>query len=186
MSRHTNARHKDSNPDQLMWRVVDYLRSNPGEYLTRHDVAVKFNVSDTIVDAQLAPAVAAGFLHREDVGGDGVVWRIPPKGRRFPKPHTPALVAATRAMRAEKAAARRFEFGSITIEHGIPLAPVPLQASPWASVFDQMRPGDSFQLATTMRTAFGHAQLKYRKKVPRALFATRKISETHLRVWRTA
>lgn len=171
--------------EHLMWRVVDYMNANPGEVLTRNDVAVKFNAAASTIDTLLAPAVSAGWLKRDHDTPDGTVWRHPKTKSNFPRPFTPSLAAAARASRAKRAV-RRVEFDAIVIESTIPISDAPKASSQWAALFNRMRPGDSFQLPSVSTAALCHAKLKYCKTVETARFVTRKVSGTHTRIWRTA
>lgn len=63
-------------------RVLAFFQQNPGEELTRRDVAVKFGLDLTSVPTALAAAVEAGLLvWRREAGGLGVYCAPPPAGK---------------------------------------------------------------------------------------------------------
>lgn len=168
--------------DSLIWRVVDYLSANPGERLTRSDVATKFDADAAAIDGELAPAVASGHLIREPHDEDGIVWRLRYRGMKFPAPFTGTLQAARKAAKARAL----IDVTAFKIESGIPLAEPTKRTNQWDSLFIQFKPGDSAEYANELRMAVAHAQAKYRKKAPGVVFAIRKVSETHSRIWRTS
>ena len=57
-------------PGSTVARVLTFFEQNPGEELTRSDVAVKFGLGLTSVSGTLASAVEAGMLtwQRNDAG----------------------------------------------------------------------------------------------------------------------
>lgn len=64
-------------------RVLAFFQQNPGEELTRRDVAVKFGLDLTSVPTALASAVEAGLLvWRREAGGLGVYCAPPPAGKQ--------------------------------------------------------------------------------------------------------
>ncbi len=170
--------------DSLAWRVIDFLGANPGESLTRSDVATKFDIDHAVVDTLLAPAVDAGQLVRDVGGADGVVWRLVQPKAKFPQPFTSSLMAAKRAARARRNAL--IDISSFVIEKDIPLVEPLRRENQWNNLFSQMIPGDSVKVPNEARMALAHAQAKYRKTATNVTFAIRKISDTHTRIWRTA
>jgi hypothetical protein len=169
--------------DSLAWRVIDYLRANPGERLMRSDVATKFSVEASSVDTQLAGAVMAGQLIRDCHDEDGVVWRLQYRGGGFPVVFAGTLAAARKAARAKRNAL--IDISAFKIEKGIPLIEPARRINQWNRLFDGMEPGDSVLVPNEARMALSHAQLKYRKTASHVIFAIRKVSETHTRIWRT-
>jgi hypothetical protein len=170
--------------DSLAWRVLDFLQANPGEELTRGDIAVKFNIEASAVDSLLAPAVSAGHLVREVGGADGVIWKPNAARGRFPKPFVGSVDASRRAVRAHRQSL--IDISSFTIEKDIPLVDVMRRVNQWNALFARMELGDSFLLPQSARMAAAHAQAKYRKSAREVMFAMRKVSDTHSRIWRTA
>jgi hypothetical protein len=67
------------------------------------------------------------------------------------------------------------------IEEGIPIPPGKLRCSKLLETIRQMKPGDSFVCPRTEQVQLGY--LSRRENVK---FASRKIDETHIRVWRVA
>jgi hypothetical protein len=170
--------------DSLTWRVIDYLGANPGERLTRSDVATKFGFDASAVDSELAGAVMAGQLLRETSDEDGIVWRLRYRGARFPAPFTGTLAAARKAVRAKRHAL--IDISGFKIEKGIPLIEPVKRVNQWNKLFDGMETGDSVLVPNEARMALAHAQAKYRKTATHVVFAIRKVNETHTRMWRTA
>jgi len=170
--------------DSLVWRVLDFLQANPGERLTRSDVATKFGADAATIDAELAPGVDAGQLVRETDDGDGVIWRRP-RHRSVPRPFAGSITAAKRATRQ---APRTFDVSAIKIEPDIPI-PDPNRGtirSAWFGVFERMTAGDSFAAPDEARSSIAHAVAVFRKRRPHTRFVTRTISKTQFRIWRTA
>ncbi len=184
MARNTANSARSLPQDHLMWRVVDYLTANPTEVLTRSDIVAKFDAAASQVDSLLSTAVAAGMLRREEGTADGTVWSRPRQRGNFPRPYVPSVAAAGRAHRAARRAARRIAFDAIVVESGIPVAETTKPGGQWNALFDRMRPGDSFQLPNVSAAALSHAKLKYCRLKAGARFVTRKVSDTHTRIWR--
>ena len=171
--------------DSLIWRVVDYLSANPGERLTRSDVAKKFDADAAAIDGELAPAVASGHLIREPHDEDGIIWRLRYRGAKFPAPFTGTLAAAQRAVKTRRHTL--IDVSMFEIEKGVPLVEPAVRRNRWNELFGRMEPGDSFQVPDSARMALSHAQANYRKtQAQHVRFAIRKVSETHTRIWRTS
>ena len=170
--------------DSLAFKVIDYFRGHPDEVLTQRDVAKKFDVAPAAVDNMLMPAVASGHLARSQSDEYGVIFRLP-KRPGFPQPFTPSLNEAVKRNRARNLF--RLDVSAITIEKDIPVCDAYVRRAPWASIFDKMEVGDSFQLPKAGKASAAHAVSSYRKKGHDAVrFALRQVSETHIRIWRTA
>lgn len=171
--------------DSLGFRVVDYFKSHPDEVLTPRDIASKFDTAPSSVDTMLASAVQAGHLARGQSDAYGVIYRLPQSMRKgFPQPFTPSLKEAVKRNRARNLF--RLDVSAVTIEKDIPIADSYVRRAPWASIFDRMEVGDSFQLPKAGKMAVSHAFSAYRKNGHQAVrFALRQISDTHVRVWRT-
>lgn len=56
---------KKPRKDSVAWKVVDFLEGNPGEELTRHDIAEKFDIDPVQVDDALRTVMASGHIVRE-------------------------------------------------------------------------------------------------------------------------
>jgi hypothetical protein len=179
------AKHR-SPQDALSWRVIDFLGANPGERLTRSDVVAKFGVKASTVDDALASAVAAGQLIREVNDEDGVVWRLRYRAAKFPAPFSGTLAAARKAVRARRKPPVVVDFASIKIESGVAVPALPKKGSNWNRLFDRMAPGQSFELPLEARDAASHARHAYRSKRPAVVLSVRKVSDTTVRVYRTA
>ena len=168
--------------DSLAWRVCDYLRANPGEELMRGDVATKFNVSPAAIDGELQPAVSAHLLERVQTDDSGIVWRLRAQSKgSFPRPFASSVAAARRAVRSHQL----IDISAFIIEKGVPLIEPMKRINQWSRLFDRMELGDSFQVPNEARMALAHAQAKYRKTKTGVMFAIRKVSESHSRIWRT-
>lgn len=161
--------------DSLAWRVVEFLKGNPGEELNRSDIAKKFSVDTSMIDTYLAPAVHAKLLARASDGVDEPTWRLIYPNVGF-APITGTLMAAKKAV-------HRFDLNSIKIESGVPKPEKAYRQRSWAQIFDQMKPGDSFQLPNEARPSGAKALQNYRKATGAYLVMVR-VSATHSRIWR--
>lgn len=104
-------------PDSLAGKLVDFLQGNPGERLTRKDIAEKFGANMAMIDSQLAPAVQAKLLVRETDDHDGVTWKL-----GYPLPTTAQLQPSIAARPVVKrSTAFRVDLDSIKIEKGVPV-----------------------------------------------------------------
>lgn len=72
-------------------RLLDFLKANPDEELTRNDVAQKFDMPATSVTASLEPAVNGGALVFERNEDLHFVYRLPRAGEKL---HTKTAQAA--------------------------------------------------------------------------------------------
>lgn len=61
----------------LAWRVINWLRENPGEELTRADVSIKFDVPDNSVGGCLLQARQQGGLIVTTNSDGQRVYRLP-------------------------------------------------------------------------------------------------------------
>lgn len=171
-------------PDSLAGKVIEFLKANPGECLTRSDVAQKFGAHATMVDTLLAPAVHAKMLARVADDADGVTWKL-----QYPPTSFPAISGTLGA--SKKPVTRKprsvVDLRGVVIEKGIPLIE-PFKRAPaqWARLFDLMEPGDSFVVPNDARAALSHAQANYRKVHTKITFAIRKLDDAQTRIWRTA
>lgn len=167
-------------PDSLAGKLVEFLQGNPGECLTRKDIAEKFGANMAMIDSQLAPAVQAKLLVRETDDHDGVTWKL-----AYPLPAAPRMPGTLGAARTviKRSPPHRFDVSTIKIEKGIPLADRPVRRAVWAEIFGKMVAGDSFVIPLEARQALAHAQQDFRRQHGIS-FATRKISDTECRVWR--
>jgi hypothetical protein len=170
--------------DSLAWRLMAYLQANPGEELTRGDVAAKFDVDVAAVDGLLAPAEKADALCRHLSNENGVVWRLGAKAP-FPRAVVPSLIAARRALRKRQAVV--IDFSSLVIEPGVTM-PQPSfgrgRKSEWKAFLSQLAVGDMVRFERRVRDAVAHAQSAYRKTAPGVLFAIRILDDTHVGLWR--
>lgn len=167
-------------PDSLAGKLVDFLQGNPGECLTRKDIAEKFGANLAMIDSQLAPAVQAKLLVRETDDHDGVTWKL-----AYPAPTSPVMPGTLGAARAvvKRKPPYQFDLTTIKIEKDVPVVGKPFRRAIWPDIFEKMVAGDSFVIPLEARQALAHAQQHYRRKHG-VTFITRKISETECRVWR--
>jgi hypothetical protein len=171
--------------DSLCFKVIDYFRGHPDEVLTQRDVAKKFSVAPSAVDSMLMPAIQSGHLARAQSDDYGVIFRLPPKRAGFPQPFTPSLTEAVKRNRSRNLF--RLDVSAVVIEKEVPVCDAYVRRAPWASIFDKMEIGDSFQLPRAGKASAAYATTAYRKKGHETVrFALRKVSETHVRIWRTA
>jgi len=75
----------------VAYRVIDFLQRNPGEYLSRADIATKFECAAQTIDTLLGDAMRSGLLARGRGDENEFVWRL--GSRRLtlePSPDAPA------------------------------------------------------------------------------------------------
>lgn len=186
MSRHTSQSRKPRK-DSVAWKVVDFLEGNPGEELTRHDIAEKFDIDPVQVDDALRTAVTNGHIVRELNEESVSVWRLNFSKRGIPKPFAISLAEAKKARKANRKPPVVIDFAALVIESGVPIVDNrPGKGRAWPDLFERMKPGDSVLFPIEAKDAISHAQYAFRKEHPGTMFTVRKCSPEHCRVWRTA
>lgn len=186
MSRQTSSSRKPRK-DSVAWKVVDFLEGNPGEELTRHDIAEKFDIDPVQVDDALRHVLTSGHIVRE-LNEDSVsVWRLNFTKRGIPKPFAISLAEAKKARRAARKPAVAIDFSALVIEKEIALVDNTRKgSSEWEKLLDRMEEGDSVLLPIEARDAAAHAYAAYRRKYPATRFSVRKVGQDKCRIWRLA
>lgn len=186
MSRQTPSS-KKPRKDSVAWKVVDFLEGNPGEELTRHDIAEKFDIDPVQVDDALRTVVSSGHIVRELNEESVSVWRLNFSKKGIPKPFAISLAEAKKARRASRKTPVMIDFGSLVIEKEIPLVDNTRKGnSEWEKLLGRMTTGDSVLLPLEARDAAAHAYANYRQKHPASKFSVRKVGQDQCRIWRLA
>lgn len=178
---------KKPRKDSVAWKVVDFLEGNPGEELTRHDVAEKFDIDPVQVDDTLRPVVVSGHIVRELNDESVSVWRLNFAKRGIPKPFAISLAEAKKARRATRRPSVALDFSSLVIDKEIALVDNTRKGkSEWEGLLGKMDAGDSVLLPIEARDAAAHAYAAYRRKHPSTKFSVRKVGTGNCRIWRLA
>lgn len=186
MSRQTSSS-KKPRKDSVAWKVVDFLEGNPGEELTRHDIAEKFDIDPVQVDDALRQVMASGHIVRELNEESVSVWRLNFSKRGIPKPFAISLAEAKKARRASRKPHVVIDFSSLVIEKEIQLVDNTRKgSSEWEKLLARMETGDSVLLPIDARDAAAHAYAAYRRKQPATRFSVRKTGQDNCRIWRLA
>lgn len=178
---------KKPRKDSLAWKVVDFLEGNPGEELSRHDIAEKFDIDPVQVDDALRAVVASGHIVRELNDESVSVWRLNFAKRGIPKPFAISLAEAKKARRAKRRPQVAIDFSALVIEKEIALVDNSRKgSSEWEKLLGRMEAGDSVLLPIEARDAAAHAYAAYRRKHPATRFSVRKVGTGNCRIWRLA
>ena len=179
--------------------MIQFLRANPDEELTRGDVAVKFDALGTTIDTALVPAVEHKMLVKGKNGEAELVWRIGPKtkpalvtadGEPVRKISRPAIVETSNLTWRGPAAPKqtnRAEFIdtlSVVLDDDVPVLRGGGKGEDWLPLLARMKPTQSFVLPiakkSTMLKAIAQA---HREKAGR--WTSRVLASTEqFRVWR--
>lgn len=171
-------------------RVCQFFAKQRDEELSKADIALKFDVATSGVDAVLARAVETQLLTREK-SASGVVFRAGPK---LPKPQPATPLPAGAAQRPTRRGVRLppLNLDEIKIETGIPVAPLTRNGvvsgqRMYAPLIKKLQPGQSFQVPKEYRGTLSSAIKALCKEhpEPKPEFTVRLVNDTHARVWRT-
>ncbi|MDP3625043.1 MAG: hypothetical protein Q8S12_00485 [Hydrogenophaga sp.] len=173
--------------------MLDFLKANPDEELTRDDVAQKFDMSATSVHASLEPAVNGGALVFERNEDLHFVYRLPRPGEKLTT--KPAQAADWPPMAAQQASGHtRLGIAAIealSVDDNVPFVPPRTPgASKWEALFKKLeRPGQSIQIPMQWKTPVAaqstkrNAKAKGVKDAPTFRVGNDPGSE-HARLWR--
>jgi hypothetical protein len=149
----------------LAARVIDVVSRNQDDDYTSRDIAVKFNVVSSSVQALLHSHMSHGLLsfERSDTEGVGKVWRAGANLREWlalqaDAPMTLAALAATPSARSARAAAsmRRIDPLKVTIRSGVPVPALEsgrALTAPYAVLWERMKPNDCVELPTNQASS---------------------------------
>jgi len=173
-------------------RLINWLNDNPGEELTRRDVAQKFDIAPSSVQAGLEAAVTGGALVFERNGELDYVYRLPRSGE---KPQEKPTSKPTWPAAAPGAAARApldpVAIESIEVEEDVPFVSSRSPgASKWDPLFKKLgRAGQSLRIPMEWKTSVQSESTKRNVKAkdvnnaPTYRVGNDPASE-HARLWR--
>lgn len=177
-------------------RLINWLNDNPGEELTRRDVAQKFDIVPSSVQAGLEAAVTGGALVFERNADLDYVYRLPRAGEKAQdkpssKPTWPAAATGAPAPAAARAPLDMAAIDSITVEENVPfVASRTAGACKWDPLFKKLdRAGQSLRIPLEWKTAVQSESTKRNAKAKdtkdAATFRVGKDpSSEHARLWR--
>lgn len=156
-------------PGSLPWRVLTFLVLNPEEELTRSDIAVKFDIQASVIDATLQIAVARQVMKRTRNSDMELVWSLGPSTdfvlQQAATGDEPVQLPARcfpQAGRAQPAATpvTVLDLDSIKVRKGVRLlSPEERRRQEFIEWFDQFDVGDSAEFddehVPTIRTESG-------------------------------
>ena len=174
-------------PGTLPYSVCAFFRKNPNEELSRDDIAQKFDVERNAITAGLSRCFAANFLVEHGKRGDSTItagsalaaWSpstaslAPPPPPKTPRTYTPLPPV---------------DFTKLKVERGLP---VPAKkggkgSSRWGPLFEKLdKPDTSIALKAMYYSALAKAA-QDRTKTTGHKYVIRKLSDTEMRIWRTA
>jgi hypothetical protein len=165
--------------------VIDWLAKNPSDTLDAEAINIKFGVPVRKVHTELGPAVMAGLLMRDE-SQDEVCYSLS-TGKRTTVPTTAAshLVSAVpTASRAKSKPVFRMDVDSVQFQFDVPLPSRSRRSgTDFSKLLDRAAVGASCELPKEALASLNKAVSKY-NKAGEGLFAIRKISETHIGLWR--
>lgn len=181
---------------------IQYFANNRSATLTLDQISKKFDAAVSGMWSNLRQAVDAGFLQYEDgvySAGDDID-DAPDYGKvaaadatikaAATQPNAPhnvfgAAAKPPRAHTPHKKAALPDALG-IQLDSGIPLPPSRCSAQQnWTFLLGRMSPGQSCALPNRAKSSLAKV-VTIKNKTTSQKFAIRKISETEIRLWRTA
>lgn len=187
----------------LPQRVCEYFHQVPKEELTATEIASKFVVSLAAVEPSLAAAVKNGAL-QEFKDGDGKqsyraggnLKDIPREGHSADASKSVSPFNVWLKQKGESSAEGRPTRAplpdptTIQIESGIELPPAPPpkpKKLSFTSVFEKMKPGDSFSIEADAATRVIQVAGRYAKKQGAPMkFTLRQYEDGKARIWRVA
>lgn len=183
----------------LAANVGAYLKNaEAGTLLTTADVARRFQVPSSSVQASLDPAVRSGFLQRDVNSGSShyragkllAAWTPAPSTGPAAAPtqqQPPTLNAQGKTKRPVVRLADLPDPASLTISADIPL-PAPRSANvtgTFEPVYLKLKVGESFEVPADKQKVFQRMGVELGRKHQRR-FATRQLPNGTCRVWRLA
>ena len=184
---------KPYNPqaDSLPSQVIGYFTNNPDEELLLEDISDKFNCSRGNIHTQLARAVEAGMLVRDQNKDGEYIYKAggnTPKAK--PAPAKPVVRSGVDIDAVCHSRVRNVvpmpDPGEVVIEDAVPL---PTRCGPgskidWSPLFKRTKPGQSFKLPLAAKATVTKAMTDCHKG-NKGLFTIRCFKDTQeLRVWR--
>lgn len=187
-------------------RVIAYFQKNLSAKLTNAELAMKFEIDAKNTSALLSMAIEAGFIARSSgyyTAGDDIdqapdygsvaqadatikAAASAPGAAHSPFAHVykgEALAAPNK--RASPSKQPLPDLAVIALDDDVPLARVRPAAPDWATLFDRMQAGQSCALPKAAGHTLRKATQEQHKLITKR-FAVKKISDTEIRVWRTA
>jgi hypothetical protein len=183
----------------LPHRVCAYFVKHPEEKLSAADIALKFDVDANGIPANLATAMTHKLvervrgayrggpnLHKQALDTDSSSSSAAPAPlAAFPRPAFPATPRATR----KRARLPVLDVSALPIEADVPLPPARSggRSTDWPVLFERLTKAGlcSSPLPIEQKHSLKNAADKW-FKAHGGTFAIRTISDTHLRIWRTA
>lgn len=179
-------------------RLLDFLKANPEEELTRADVAQKFDMPTTSVNACLEPAVNGGALVFERNADLDFVYRLPRAGEKPPgrKPATspwPAVAAPAPAAApaAPDVLADMARIDALSVDEDVPFVSQRTPGtSKWEPLFKKLtRAGQSLRIPMEWKTPVAAESTKRNAKAKGVKDAPlyrvgNDPSSDHARLWR--
>ena len=168
-------------------RTIDFLRDNPQETLSSHEIAVKFDCTRGGVHTLMRQAVEAGVLSRAPDADGELAYRFnavaqPPAAEPKPKAGYPNSPFVERPKRSPTKYFRT-DLSAVPIDRGVVMPPRGAGSGmDWSQLFDRMAPGDSALLPVEAGAVLGKAITDQHKATTRR-FLRRQV-DGGLRVWR--
>jgi hypothetical protein len=176
-------------PGSLPARIIEFFQENPEEELSRADIAAKFVVASSTIDACLAAAIDFGGIATRTNDDLQRVWVAGPNIRDC---RTGVLGKAAggggkRPSRQPTAPpANMPKPGELVIEKGIPVPEVVRAGSTYIAVFESMEPGDSFLVPADCAKRVMDYACKWARRTGGRKFTQRRLAEgSNVRIWRS-
>lgn len=167
----------------LAARLIAFFQENPDEELTRQDIAVKFIVQPSMIDAELNMAIDQGAIATKNGESMERVWVA---GRRIKRVRVVKAQADDPRPRRRPASPAPDDMplpSQIVIEKGVPKPKRALASEKYVDVFMRMEVDDSFAApASCCKRLYEHAR-KFGKQVGRR-FTLRRADDGSGRIWR--
>lgn len=164
----------------LAARLIAYFKANPGEELSRHDVATKFGVAPASIDNSVLSAVQHGFLASGTNDESVRVWRA---GKAIAKAVLVSEDAPPQRRRRSVQTKALPAPAEIRVEANVPIPDKPPRGDTYTKLFEGMKPNDSFSVpADVGKRMYEHAR-RWGVKVGRK-FTLRHLDDKEARIWR--
>ena len=172
------------------WKVIEFLTTNPDEYLSAADIEAKFSHPALQVHSALAQAIDAGALTREEELESGdLMYRLGvgcAAVQAAPARATSLLAGAWQAPVKRRGKAPFIDVDALVIRHDVPM-PSKHQGHyvNWKSLFERMPVGSSVELPLKVSSSASKMVHDYSKKTG-ARFSVRKLNDETIGLWRDA
>lgn len=178
-------------PGSLAARMIEFFQENPDEELSRADIAAKFVVASSSIDANLAAAIDFGAIKTQT--GDDLqrVWVVGPNLKDCRTGTAPGKAAgggqASRPVVRRSAPLTMPKPDELVITKGVPLPPAtPRGGGPsFIGVFARMEVGDSFEVPADCAKRLMDYAGKWGRKDGRKFTHRRAADGGTARIWRT-